>query len=930
MNKEINEETIPKARVNPSNEEDPSEIVQADSTPNSLKEEERWVCWEYSNQGSGKPSKKPVQPSGDGARTDDDSTWSAFDETLQSVIRHERDGVGFVFTNQGPYVGIDLDDCVEDGHIDEWAQEIVDTLDSYTEYSPSGTGLHIIVKGDHPAERQRKGDVEMYEDGQFFTVTGKHVSETPMTVERRQDALEEVSAQYLSAETTSCPSVESDHNRSEPISTSDQELLEKAKSADNGEKFKRLWHGDTTGYESHSEADLALCSMLAYWTGDDKNWIDRLFRKSDLYRAKWDDEHHADGRTYGEGTIETAISSSRDYTANTQTRSGEATQKSPLTLQQARDRCQRIINKSLADGEHVLVDALPAMGKSSGVIRGAANTGTPLTVFAPRHDLYEEYTRWCEQEDLTSRQLPSFHEDCPTASGEFGEEWKNKVLTLYERGAMPHEIHNHASRHFGEELPCDKEGACPFKKRWDFDPDEYDVLIGHYSHAYKPQTVENRIAVFDESPVDDFVQKFNGDEVTKAVSAYLDDAEDPPFDEFTDLVENRGESVDRDTAREWFNKQTLTRDGQRVLANAKDDAHALSPVLAYTVFAAKDLGNGWESVTVDAQTNSSIDTSYIAARDRSSGDLFLVNPPALADAIGVVGLDGTAIPELWHLVVDDQLEHQRVLDDDERREYISECLNYTVIQTAQTSKPYSGGQHVKPVQDRELFDAIARREDTSPALITSKTAISQYQEKGSLSSVGSMKNYGGFKGSNEFDDERVGIIAGSPHYGDDYVKRWGALADERVERRGYGMDTDYGTFGNLVLRNMREHSVFQALMRYGRDDDGATVYVHTAALPDWIPIEERGEVELWSDGMSEVVDELLSLDHDGQGLTTTEIAEETSISERMVRDHLSKLEEYGLAKKDKHPEDRRTIVWERDSLNQRHATGYVKWGDTSE
>ena len=70
-----------------------------------------------------------------------------------------------------------------------------------------------------------------------------------------------------------------------------------------GEKFRRLWEGDTSGYESHSEADAALCSILSYWTKGDTAQIDRLFRRSGLMRTKWDEAHSSDKSTYGQMTI---------------------------------------------------------------------------------------------------------------------------------------------------------------------------------------------------------------------------------------------------------------------------------------------------------------------------------------------------------------------------------------------------------------------------------------------------------------------------------------------------------------------------------------------------------------------------------------------------------------------------------------------------
>jgi putative DNA primase/helicase len=96
-----------------------------------------------------------------------------------------------------------------------------------------------------------------------------------------------------------------------PLDLDDEQILTKAGNAANGEKFRKLFHqGDFSNYPSlptQSEADLALCGMLAFWSRKDHSRIDRLFRRSALMRPKWDEKHYSDGRTYGQGTIDEAI-----------------------------------------------------------------------------------------------------------------------------------------------------------------------------------------------------------------------------------------------------------------------------------------------------------------------------------------------------------------------------------------------------------------------------------------------------------------------------------------------------------------------------------------------------------------------------------------------------------------------------------------------
>jgi len=579
-----------------------------------------------------------------------------------------------------------------------------------------------------------------------------------------------------------------------------------------------------------------------------------------------------------------------------------ADDESALTLSEARRRTQQRINDALRNGKHTLVDALPAMGKSSGVVRGAAHTDTPITVFTARHDLYGQYGEWCEERDLSYHRLPSFHEDCPTAKGEHGDDWQGRVLTLYRDGVMAGEIHKNAEQYFGEPLPCDDGQECPYKEGWDFESDEYDVLVGHYQHAYNPNITAGRVAVFDEFPADSFLLEFDGDTVPSAVSTYLSEQDGLPFEDCTDLLEGRN-SERGDEARDWFDADDLERDGGAVLSDETDSTHAYAPLITYALLVGDNLGNGWEHADLDP--NAGVGTRRRAARNRDSAEVYLLLPPKVDDASGVIALDGTPTTDLWQLTVDTQLSRVEILSDEERGDYLTDALDFSIIQTADAVKTYSSGNYVKSEEDRLLFEAVAEHEGTEPALISTAKAISQYEQEGALAPVGTHEYYGNLKGSNELKREHVGIVAGSRHYGDEYVERWGALAGKSVKRdSGKGMDLDYGEFGNTVLRHMREHEVLQAVLRFGRDRSPTAVYVHTAALPEWVPVESRGKIQRWSKGTHEVV-EVLESDAPNEW-HTSDIAENVDIGKRQVRNVLNELVEEGYATKEK---DGRATIW---------------------
>jgi putative DNA primase/helicase len=147
--------------------------VKAENIPEQLKARPQWVVWKAVGD---KPDKVPHSArTGRMASSTDLLTWGTFQEALEAYENGDYAGLGFVFSSADPYTGIDLDDCVDgDGEIAGWALEIVRYFDSYTELSATGTGLHVIVRGEIP--NRRKGEVEVYSSKRFFTVTG-HVVE---------------------------------------------------------------------------------------------------------------------------------------------------------------------------------------------------------------------------------------------------------------------------------------------------------------------------------------------------------------------------------------------------------------------------------------------------------------------------------------------------------------------------------------------------------------------------------------------------------------------------------------------------------------------------------------------------------------------------------------------------------------------------------
>lgn len=286
------------------------------SIPRALRDNEAWVCWKYSPSPSDpeKLTKVPYSVHGGKAESDNPETWGTFRQALEYHLDNDwTDGVGMVVCDADDFVGVDLDHCLnaETLKVEDWAQTIVETINSYTEITPSGEGLRIFARGSLPPKHRKKGDFEIYENGRYLTVTGRHLEGTPLTVEPR-----ELEIRRVHRDIWPDPVREVDPPRAPRrlSNLSDADLIEKAQAAVNGQKFSTLWSGKHSDYGSQSEADLALCNLLAFWTGGDVGRVDALFRSSGLFRPeKWDARHFSDGRTYGQGTVDEALRLTTTY-----------------------------------------------------------------------------------------------------------------------------------------------------------------------------------------------------------------------------------------------------------------------------------------------------------------------------------------------------------------------------------------------------------------------------------------------------------------------------------------------------------------------------------------------------------------------------------------------------------------------------------------
>lgn len=248
-----------------------------ENVPFELRERAQWVLWRYVQNDKGKWTKVLYQtkhPERKASSTNP-ATWSDFASTMALVTPEQ--GLGFVFSENDPYCGIDLDGCVNDGTIEPWAEQLMQRFPGYAEFSPSGRGIHLIGKGVLSKGWNQK-PLEMYSQGRFFTCTGTVVPGRPTTIASLSHLEDfEQCIEVLSEALKTCPA------------------------------FPALFSGDWSSYGSQSEADVGFTADLLRSGATTLEEVIAAVALSGLWRDKWERDDYqestfrAAAKLYNEG-----------------------------------------------------------------------------------------------------------------------------------------------------------------------------------------------------------------------------------------------------------------------------------------------------------------------------------------------------------------------------------------------------------------------------------------------------------------------------------------------------------------------------------------------------------------------------------------------------------------------------------------------------
>ena len=273
--------------------------------PAEIKQLKQWVLWKFDNH-NGKITKPPVDAAGKLSNATNPATWYTFNEAITKIAKGKVDGIGIALGNG--LSGTDLDDCIKtDGTLTSDAIEIINLLSgTYIEYSPSGRGLHLLHWGKKPVGSKNKVKMqemkclECYDQGRYFTVTGRVYGDAAKPLLDMTTAIAEVCRRYLSKN-------EQTTKKEEKVLSiqrlTDDQIIARIQRSKDDKPFSSLCSGDTSVCGGdHSAADAKLIEILLFYSNGDKDFADRYFRLSGLMRPKWEEEHSSDGLTYGEMT----------------------------------------------------------------------------------------------------------------------------------------------------------------------------------------------------------------------------------------------------------------------------------------------------------------------------------------------------------------------------------------------------------------------------------------------------------------------------------------------------------------------------------------------------------------------------------------------------------------------------------------------------
>lgn len=684
--------------------------------------------------------------------------------------------------------------------------------------------------------------------------------------------------------------------------------------AEPNERIEHPWHGSSTGTNFNvtpgTDGERFACWRSSCARGNDGNGVHGglvnalameygLYECGDWYRLDGNelDEIHreartrarADGYDLGDGVRSWVpdIEAVRELVSAED--GGRDENRQHLIRRQTEEWHKNWQDGGLEGAHNGVLTNYPNTGKSYGFHKVLAETGGKGTLLQPNHELRDEASEKAAEENaLDVESLPSFPNDSPLMDEE-SMAYRQDVDEWYMRGMDPSSIYNVLDE---DEIPEGDE----YRRKMGSDLGERELLVGDPAHCFLERAIQGRhVAMDDIDPYSSFVDEYHlGDESVQAsVRGWLE--------HHADELLNRG--VDP-TAMNW---DEITNPGERtrdVLLWLADEhpAHKCIPKTKYVRASASRIVQSLMMTDRDdtraqwvepGKYGQGAGTKYTGARV-DEHVIVAGLPLNLKHAESLLMMTATPVIPVFRKIFEDLDLSSGLydsMDREQRRDYFDDVLGATVIQTTESSRFVSGGSNVRPDKFRTTVESIRDMHGEDPVIISSKKALGRLSDVTDDLGLETI-NFARAVGTTEFEDVETALVWGSPHYGDDYVRRVAAFCGDteaRPERDGHSPTTWSTEDSQRIYDNMTEGTVFQAMLRVGRSSDAeATIYVETDKIPDDVPRyrpEGRDLFHMFTAKEAEVLDAARELG----SFTARDISDRVTAARRTVYDVLARL-----------------------------------------
>ncbi|WP_143420777.1 hypothetical protein [Halorubrum ezzemoulense] len=521
--------------------------------------------------------------------------------------------------------------------------------------------------------------------------------------------------------------------------------------------------------------------------------------------------------------------------------SGKSLSNSIISRKHAVAKTNELLLRGPQDGEDYLVQPPPTVHPEELIPELVAAHDLQIVFVAPTDSQLNRMKRRCRALNLSTREISSQYQKCPTYAGKHNDTVKEKLKSAAKQIPL-------GLLHKTRDLPCCPN--CPFTtwKRPEFTE---QVVLANPRHAYMDSVLENRVVFTCSLRGDAYVTKIENP--SRALDAYLD--RNTQFTGYSDFIQNR-DSGRVPSILDYENGTIDPSTDDEEFGYAIDkDGHHLAPQAVFGLLHAEEIDNGWE--TSFKHEKDVVNKHYPKNRPPVGGDpfdiggvdyhrtrvvrqpgetlkedtIYVLDVPDFTKAKSVVAFGVAPTPWMWRTYYGVNFDHQRVYSDGETAEFLRSVMGVEIVQTATSRKPYEGN-NVTPGRDASIAVWATAEFGKPPIVVSTKNALGRYRSKQPDLLTTDAKDGIQYRrgGSVITDKSPLIILNGSPRPQNEEFQLWGALAGKSV--RNPNQNQSFGQTGDEIRRQFSESRVGKWATRFDRRN--ATVVLNTTAVPEWL------------------------------------------------------------------------------------------------